>query len=46
MKVVVFCYSMPGVFICVYNLTRFYNPANFELSVSSKFFGLYNLEKL
>jgi hypothetical protein len=35
-----------GVFVWDYNLPRLYNPINFELSVSSKFVGVYNLDRL
>jgi hypothetical protein len=34
------------VFVCDYNMSRLYNPTNFELSVSFKKFGLYNLDGL
>jgi hypothetical protein len=34
------------VFVWDYNLSRLYNPIIFELRVSSKVVGLYNLSRL
>jgi gibberellin 2beta-dioxygenase len=35
-----------GVFVWDYNLPRLYNPTTFELTLSSKIIGLYNLGRL
>jgi hypothetical protein len=34
------------VFVWDYNLPRLYNPTTFELTLSSKIIGLYNLDRL
>jgi hypothetical protein len=39
-------YEAKGVFVWDYNLPRLYNPTIFELRVSSKIVGLYNLGRL
>jgi hypothetical protein len=35
-----------GVFVWDYNLARLYNPTHFDLTLSSKCVGLYNLARL
>jgi hypothetical protein len=40
------CNDTKVMFVWDYNLSRLYNPINFELTFSSKFGGLYNLGRL